>query len=604
MKKRGQKPDALTFTLIFRGLAWHPMFTQNVPRAVTIYHSMFAETSPVRPSIIHTNAVLQVCAKARDLDALLGVAARLPTHGQGAPNSWTFTIILNAIRNSNWREDSLKDEAEIEIAARRKRAILQGCKIWEEVVGRWRVGDIAIDEELVCAMGRLLLLGSLPQDFDAILSLCQQTMNIPRQSPRLDSNRILRSNSQQVHLASKEGEEEDHESAVPARTAPDKGPESTEEDGQDPGETIQPAIPYLNNSALLPERSGGEFNDVTPARSTALAFARPSRNTLSLLIDACTQLRDLAAGERYWQLLTSATGAANISPDSENIHMYLRLLRVKRASKAAVHVLQGMANTGALAMLPKTFRIAMSACIRDGNNRNVLEHADKLMELMKNELPKPDVKVLEMYAKLLVHRVQHGHSGEWREVRTRLTALEDMTGVLHHIRALLNDGIEGKDERRKRVKREVGEIEGEGEEPKGKATALSFMRALISVYDMIAAKSKPATDDVPPEEVATCQKNISKLTATMTRFANAKVADAVWYPSGKVKRERKMMGFPDSAGRRLQVKMKSYPNGSRRREMKMKEGGENTSRTNDSNRAFKRGTRYEHKNRKSNVSTS
>ncbi|KAI4121234.1 MAG: hypothetical protein LQ338_006474, partial [Usnochroma carphineum] len=120
------------------------------------------------------------------MDALWGVAAKLPTRGLGASNNLTFTIILNAIRTVTWQKDKdLPDEGWEEESLRRQRAVMQGRRMWEEIIPRWRAGDIWIDEELVCAMGRLLLLGSTQRDFDDVLSLAQQVMAIPRQRKQM-----------------------------------------------------------------------------------------------------------------------------------------------------------------------------------------------------------------------------------------------------------------------------------------------------------------------------------------------------------------------------------------------------------------------------------
>ncbi|KAL8872946.1 MAG: hypothetical protein Q9174_001519, partial [Haloplaca sp. 1 TL-2023] len=190
MKKRAQKPDAQTYTILLRGLSWYPGYPDSLNKALKIYHSMFAENCPVEPNIIHTNAALQVCALAKDLDALWGVAARLPTKGPGAPNNLTYTTILNAIKNIAAHEDPALGNDQ-QFPERRQRAVMQGRRIWEDIIPRWRSGDIWIDEELVCAMGRLLLLGETEQDNNDVLSLAQQVMSIPLQTPKGSESRSI-----------------------------------------------------------------------------------------------------------------------------------------------------------------------------------------------------------------------------------------------------------------------------------------------------------------------------------------------------------------------------------------------------------------------------
>lgn len=184
MKKRGQTPDSYTYTLLLRGLVKHKNYADVVGRALKIYHSMFADNSPVKPSIIHTNAALNVCAKAKDLDSLFGIAAKLPQQGPGAPDMYTFTTILDAVRNSTSQDGAIAlHETDEERSARLQLAVFQGRRMWGDILERWKNGHLAIDESLVCSMGRLLLLGSMEQDHDDILSLVEQTMNLKRQIP-------------------------------------------------------------------------------------------------------------------------------------------------------------------------------------------------------------------------------------------------------------------------------------------------------------------------------------------------------------------------------------------------------------------------------------
>jgi len=75
MKKRAQFPDNYTYMMVLRGLGFRshigqPVKEENVSKAVAIYTSMNAPTSRVKPNIMHTNAALNVCALALDMDAL------------------------------------------------------------------------------------------------------------------------------------------------------------------------------------------------------------------------------------------------------------------------------------------------------------------------------------------------------------------------------------------------------------------------------------------------------------------------------------------------------------------------------------------------------
>jgi len=419
MKKRAQLPDAHTFTTLFRGFSWHPQFPLSVSRALSIYHAMYADNSPVKPSIIHTNAVLKVCAMAGDMDALLGVAARLPPRGSGAPNNLTFTTILNAIRSAAWT--SIKgekvDSARLE---RQRRAVMQGRKLWEEIRDRWAKGDLYIDEELVCAMGRLMLLGNDEQDCDDILSLIEQTMAVPRQVPRQGQpgRRGAVRNLQAIDVA-KDSDLPSLDEMVPVAS-------------EDSISSEDPSDPESDPFALLP--SG-------PPKSQAAV--RPGRNTLSLVIDACIRVRIMRAAQNYWGLFTDPSGPYKIVPDTENYHMCLRLMRVQRASKMAVELIDDM-RQGTLGskteLQTKTFRIALSCCVRDKRNRNSVLYAAKLVRLMDETLEHPDARALSMYLDL-------GLSQQPRDWRTLLDILRRTQFSIRNLRSLLAyDVAKGKEQ--------------------------------------------------------------------------------------------------------------------------------------------------------------
>jgi hypothetical protein len=409
MKKRAQQPDARTFTILFRGFAAHTNYPNSLGRALALYQSMSAENCPVKPSIIHTNAVLNVCARALDVDALLGVAAKLPTRGAGAPNSVSFTTILNAIRTAAWENRVGSFEEQVRS---RQQATDQGRRIWADVVDRWRKGDIVIDEELVCAMGRLLLLGYRNQDCDDVLSLVEQTMGIPRQVPRVAKGNDTLQRKHQIQA-----------NAVPQSTSNDMA-------HQQPT-ALEPAVrdESEDEDAIV----GTEFD---PLDARKIRYASPGRNTLSMVVDACIHIRAFGAAQDYWGLLTDPEGQYNISPDGENYHMYLRLLRAKHASKLAVELLEEMRRGlvgGGQVLEPKTFRIALSACVRDIKNPNVLDNAGKMVRIMLDSLDKPDIKSLGMYLDVAM-------SPEHRDWKSLLGVLRGSAVSVRNLRSFLAYG--------------------------------------------------------------------------------------------------------------------------------------------------------------------
>lgn len=333
--------------------------------ALSIYHSLLAPNSRVKPTITHANAALNVCAKNNDMDALWGIAARLPHAGPGAANNYTFTTILNAMRqNALISKKETGDEG-----SKGHEAILQqGRTLWADVIDRWRRGDLHIDEELVCAMGRLLLIGERPRDWDDILSLVQQTMNIPRFSPRLGTISTPRMESPSL---------------------------SGKNDWKDVGNVDD----LFDDPPKTPMVRGAPASQTT----SSLVYAAPGRNTLSLIMSACLSIGQRRVGSGYWELLTDSR-SYNVVPDQDNKHSYLRILRQARAARDAVDFVRvEMAETPALA---KTYRIAMSTCLRSigvarQDDVTAVKAANELFEIMKERLCDVDVTTLRQYVELL-----------------------------------------------------------------------------------------------------------------------------------------------------------------------------------------------------------
>jgi len=183
MKKRGQTPDSHTFTIIIRGCTEHRDVRAALGKVMLIFQSMQTDKSPIKPNTIHMNAIIKMCARARDIDSMFGIVAQMPDRGPSSPNNLTFTTIINALR-MDAVGDMRGDLTPMQKRQNAEQAILNARRLWKDIIQRWRSGGFWVDEELVCAMGRLMLLGQ-NQDRDDILSLIEQTMNIPRQVPRL-----------------------------------------------------------------------------------------------------------------------------------------------------------------------------------------------------------------------------------------------------------------------------------------------------------------------------------------------------------------------------------------------------------------------------------
>ncbi|OAP60277.1 hypothetical protein AYL99_05279 [Fonsecaea erecta] len=352
MKKRGHKPDSHTYTIMLRGYRDNVRKPNAVQQALTVYDSISAANSAVTPTTIHTNAIISVCARAYDIDAIWRIAGRLPERGPGAPDHVTFTTILQAL-NSEAQKRAIdrggREGPGFDPQPIFDQVIDDARKLWFDITARWRRGDLHLDEALVCAMGRLLMLSSNRNAHLDVLNLVQQAMNI---------GEMPEASSTEAADGTEEGE----------------GSETTAE--HDP-----PA--FLDVPATKEIRS--HTSSRQPSTAISSVYATPGNNTLSMLMETTTALRKLKLGKYYWELLTSADGPYQIVPDHQNIMAFLRLLRVSRASRAALDLLRAPRpdDVRDKLMVRGTFVIAMSTCLRDKKNPNVFETASRIMDLMQ-----------------------------------------------------------------------------------------------------------------------------------------------------------------------------------------------------------------------------
>jgi hypothetical protein len=438
MKKRQQFPDSYTYTILLRGLSINAHHSGVIAKALSVYHSLYAPNSRVEPSIIHTNAALRVCARAMDMDALWGIAAKIPEKGPQAANPVTYLTIINAVRQ-NLLLNPPKDETADEIAVRRERGILEARRMWEGIVTRWRNAELKIDEELVCAMARLLLIGSRPRDWDDVLSLVEQTMDIPRLVPRLGTAEHKKAGLAGIRAPSTPAHLRDDQELLAPGESPSRGDE------------------FL---ALTPHA-------VARAVSNPLIYARPGNNTLSVIQEACQKLVSNKAAQEYWDLLTDPT-TYDIAPDLNNLHTRLRNLRQNRASAAVVAVLRDDMLAKDVIPKPGTFRIAMSTCVRDKNNHNSLRNAGEILQIMLKTLADVDSKAAGLYAELAVtHPLAKGED--------LVDALTLLNPILRNLRLQL--GVGGA-----RPGNRVGATYLRGEE---RQDAIGALRKIYAIYDRL-----------------------------------------------------------------------------------------------------------------------
>ncbi|KAI1116968.1 hypothetical protein F5Y14DRAFT_448351 [Nemania sp. NC0429] len=282
MKKRGSQPNAQTFTIIFRGCAKsdHPKLA--VSEAVRLYQNMLS-VGRIKPNTIHLNAVLQVCAKVGDLDSMFNILSS-SNDPIRSPNNLTYTTILNALRMKAEEEyaghivHGYVVDREVE---KQKQIVIKRAKaIWEEVISRWNAGSLIIDEELVCAMGRILLMGGYA-DADAVESLIEQTMKLSRASNK--------------GLSGREGTE---------------------------------------GAALAINRPA-----IKAPGAPAIAWALPGNNSLSMILEAVEKTRRTTKAIKYWNVFTHHY---HVVPDANNWSRALRVYHRGKNSGRAATSLKGM----------------------------------------------------------------------------------------------------------------------------------------------------------------------------------------------------------------------------------------------------------------------
>lgn len=426
---------------------------------LSVYHSMTAPNARVAPTIIHTNAMLKLCSRAYDMDSLWSIASRIPDTGPGSADHLTFTTILNAIKeNATVGGGFSEQEKTAHNASRQEQAVVEGRRIWEDIIGKWKSGDIQMDEELVVSMGKLLLIGQRPRDWDDVLSLVEQTMDIGRLMPKLGS-----AARQAEHIRGYADE-----SKTPVN---DKGE----------GEEDDMHLPV-----------GAEFDKglVRKGRknSQQVILVEPGNKTLALIMDACRKMMAARDGTQYWELLTSSDGYG-IKPDQHSVVTYLKLQAQSRASLRALEFLRSYLQEDYAEPSRKIFRAAMGACARDRKNTNVMTHASGVLDLMRAHLPDVDPKASLVYLELALE----SQSGP-----VIVSALEHLAPVITGLKSQLS----------------YGHAEGHASlaNPNDAEDIEMLFRTVISAVDTLLNKAM-----VPRDEYSAWMQRRSKLAAFVSR---------------------------------------------------------------------------------------
>ncbi|EEH45224.1 uncharacterized protein PADG_01374 [Paracoccidioides brasiliensis Pb18] len=463
MKRRGCKPNTYTYTIMFRGLA-NSSSKKAVQMALSICNSLRSPRSGVKPSIHHINAALCVCARHGNMDALWEVAGSLPEQGEDAPDARTFTIILNGLQARVASEIKPLDPRSQEdgIIEKKTALVREGKRIWANIMDRWKKGELLIDQNLVSAMGHLLLFGQKRRDCLDVFALLHQSMRVPLLED-LETQLEESRNKEQKKFTNQDTPEmvqaQDESSSTETQGMEKKSTDNDETDhasegnpkqlSEEPGAVHE--APGLPAEEPEPPSEAEEFKNLfnplpivhlgkkdrrfRKSRRAKMALPRPVNAQLSLILAASRTIPNgVAIGRAYWEKLVHGR---KIRPDEHSFHEYLRLLRVGRSSSESLHVIKKQ-------MLPrnmvsrKTFVIALSCCSRDRKNPHVFETASRLVGFMDTALMQPEPEILSRYLAL----IRYGISEESvKETISILAGKEDAKSPDTLIKKRITDAI-------------------------------------------------------------------------------------------------------------------------------------------------------------------
>lgn len=348
MKKRQQKPNDRTFTVLFRGLAKSKKPQLSVPEAVKQYKHLLQGGSGLQANTIHLNAVLEVCSRANDMDTLFEMADTIDD-GSRSATAYTYTILFNALRHSTHLE--IKELSPEEQKAKLGNLVARAKGLWSELMEKWAQGQLSIDEPVVCAMGRILLLAPDWKEKGEVLDIIQQAMKIPNiiKNPQIDAY----ADETMKNIASSAGQD--------------------------------------NNSRHGTTRGS--------RRGGGIAHAVPGPNTLGLVLHYCGSTRQTTKGIKFWNLMINHYG---VMPDSMNWKGLFMMLKKAKASAHVSSLLEAGAVPGGRNgdLQPEYFRLAMETCILDNINPNAVKNSIKVLDAMLQNLRVPDFQTLHLHLRV------------------------------------------------------------------------------------------------------------------------------------------------------------------------------------------------------------
>ncbi|KAK2039576.1 pentatricopeptide repeat domain-containing protein [Colletotrichum somersetense] len=357
MKKRGQLPNDRTYTILLSGCAKSPDPKAAVPKAVALYNSLLKENSRVRANSFHLNAVLQVCGRAGDIDAMFSIAETADGRAGRKTTAYTYTAIINTLRAELESPEKQKGRSLQETADATAQTIKRCKAIWEEIMRNWRKGALDLDEDLVCAMGRVLLLGGKKEKAE-IMPLLEQTLSVRDMT----------------------------------REKPDKD---------------YPLLMNEGMKGIAAAAADSASRKPVPSTKPTITYAVPGCNTLSLVLELLCENKQAKLAVQYWELFVYYYG---LEPDSDNWHQLIRIYERNGSSRDAAKTLLKLSDE---TILPMMYRRALSACIKDNMNQAAFENANLILDKMTSSAAASkgatplDVRALSLYLKTAM--VSHFH---------------------------------------------------------------------------------------------------------------------------------------------------------------------------------------------------
>ena len=394
MKKRGQKPDAYTYSILLRGYsARTPLSSSDVARARKIYESLYLPNSPVKPNIIHTNIMVEICARAGALDLLFEVGSRLSESGPNSPDQITYTSIFNAL--SNAQNSDKPDPHE-----RRTKLVSQARRVWLDIIEKWKSGSLLLGEELVCSMGRVLLISPSLEDHDSVFTLLEDSMRIPRQT--------LGAFMESLHESGSQGTQEmavisDSDSPKPKRKIRQRTITKYKINKYEKKSPLTAGLDFLIPGSKPSQAARPVSSEPSSKTSQAagLIYSKPGNKTLSLLLATCAKLSRFKVASLYWDLLSS-----QFTPDTFNFIEYMRMLKISANASEATVVLREVYKLSrdrksTVQFHPLMWEHGMAACYRTGSTKAALRDATRILIILQMSTAEPSFNVIKTFTKIL-----------------------------------------------------------------------------------------------------------------------------------------------------------------------------------------------------------